>query len=78
MAAKQMNSSDYAGSKIATIVTITGAGIIHRWRIVFETWADEPYAPGGFLRVLRDRRGLAMAGPHVDEILAFHVEDREG
>lgn len=34
---------------------------------------DEPYPPGGMLRVIYDAAGRILAGPPVDEILSWEV-----
>ncbi len=39
------------------------------------SWADEPYPPGGFLRVVRDTEGRILAGPLVRELLAWDVSE---
>ena len=38
------------------------------------SWEDEPYPPGGFLRVMRDVEGRILAGPHVDELISWAVQ----
>lgn len=38
------------------------------------SWHDEPYPPGGFLRVIRDINGHILAGPHVDELISWSVQ----
>lgn len=43
----------------------------YRNRISFHSWADEPYPPGGFLRVMRDASGRIVAGPLVSEIIEW-------
>jgi hypothetical protein len=35
------------------------------------SWADEPYPPGGQLRVVRNEKGQAIAGPLVSEIIEW-------
>ena len=44
----------------------------YRHRIECDTVTDEPYPPGGFLRVMR-RAGQVVAGPHVSEIQSWRV-----
>lgn len=66
---------DAAGDKVAIYTVATNDGrYVHRWRVRFATVADEPYQPGGMLRVMRDRNGRVMAGPRVDQILTWSVE----
>lgn len=38
------------------------------------SWKDEPYPPGGFLRVMRDADGRVLGGPHVDELISWAVQ----
>lgn len=45
----------------------------YRNRIRFHSWVDEPYPPGGFLRVMRDESGRIVAGPLVSEITEWSV-----
>lgn len=37
------------------------------------SWEDEPYPPGGMLRVCRNAEGQAIAGPLVSELLSWDV-----
>jgi hypothetical protein len=39
------------------------------------SWTDEPYPPGGSLRVMRNAAGQIIAGPMVEELTAFRVID---
>lgn len=51
------------------------AGDVYRVRIDnVASWKDEPYPPGGFLRVMRDADGRILAGPHVDELISWAVQ----
>jgi hypothetical protein len=43
----------------------------YRGKIIFHSWEDEPYPPGGFLRVMRDETGRIVAGPLVSEIVEW-------
>ncbi len=43
-----------------------------RHRIECDTVTDEPYPPGGFLRVMR-RDGQIVAGPYIPEIQSWRV-----
>lgn len=61
--------------KQAIYITRNSAGCAYRTRITFATVADEVYPPGGFLRVMRDSRGMILAGPHVDEIIEWDVKE---
>ena len=36
------------------------------------TWADEPYPPGGMLRVMRNSYGQIVAGPMVSELISWN------
>ena len=38
------------------------------------TVTDEPYAPGGMLRVMRDKEGRILAGPLVSELTSWSIE----
>lgn len=44
----------------------------YRHRIECDTVTDEPYSPGGFLRIMR-RDGYIVAGPYVQEIQSWRV-----
>jgi hypothetical protein len=51
-------------------------GCVYRVRIDgVASWENEPYPPGGFLRVVRDAEGRILAGPLVDELLAWTVSE---
>jgi hypothetical protein len=39
------------------------------------TWVDEPYPPGGFLRVIRNAAGRIIAGPMVSELHSWTWQD---
>lgn len=41
------------------------------------TVTDEPYPPGGFLRVMRDEAGRLIGGPLVSELLTFSDPARD-
>jgi hypothetical protein len=50
-------------------------GLIFRIRYSgVATIRDEPYPPGGALRVLRDVQGKILAGPSLDDILSWDVQ----
>lgn len=38
------------------------------------TVTDEPYPPGGTLRVMRDKDGRILAGPLVSDLTSWSVE----
>ena len=58
--------------RYSTLCSYTG--IVRRYEAEnVASYADEPYPPGGFLRVLRNASGQIMAGPWVPEILTFEV-----
>ncbi len=58
---------------------INNSFAVYRNRISFHAWSDEPYPPGGFLRVMRDVQGRAIAGPLVSEIVSWKIlDDVEG
>ena len=51
------------------------AGCVYHVRVEnVASWADEPYPPGGFLRVMRDADGRILSGPHVDELISWAVQ----
>ena len=51
------------------------AGCVYHVRVEnVASWVDEPYPPGGFLRVMRDADGRILAGPHVDELISWAVQ----
>ena len=59
----------------AIFTYINAAGCTYRVQVEnVATWTDEPYPPGGFLRVLRDEAGRVLAGPHVDELIEWTIE----
>lgn len=60
--------------KTAVYTYKNDAGVIYRCRINFYSVADEPYSPGGMLRVMRDIEGRIIQGPHIDDILEWHVD----
>jgi len=60
---------------IATFTYTNPAGCTYRVRVEnVASVADEPYPPGGFLRVLRDDAGRVLAGPHVDELTSWDCQ----
>jgi hypothetical protein len=54
---------------------INNSFAVYRNRISFHAWSDEAYPPGGFLRVMRDVQGRALAGPLVSEIVSWKILD---
>jgi hypothetical protein len=62
-----------------TVATITfqqrtPSGSVYRQTIEGAVLAiDEPYPPGGMLRVIYDTAGRILAGPPVDELLSWEV-----
>lgn len=54
---------------------INNSFAVYRNKISFHSWSDEVYPPGGFLRVMRDVQGRAVAGPLVSEIVSWKIID---
>jgi hypothetical protein len=53
----------------------TRAGDVYHTRVEnVASWVDEPYPPGGFLRIMRDAQGRILSGPHVDELISWSVQ----
>ncbi len=51
-------------------------GLIYRCRVVdVVSVVDEPYPPGGMLRVCRNARRRMLAAPLVSEILTWEVSE---
>jgi hypothetical protein len=50
----------------------TQSGDIYRVRVSdAASWVDEPYPPGGFLRIVRNKVGQIIHGPLVSELLSW-------
>jgi len=55
--------------------TIDNGYSVTKWKIRdVASWKDEPYPPGGFLRIMRDKDGRILSGPHTDEIVSMSIQ----
>jgi len=60
---------------MTAIFTIDNGFDYYRFRIDnVATVTDEPYPPGGMLRVMRDADGRILAGPCVSDLTSWSVE----
>lgn len=54
----------------------THTGLVFRRRThEVSSIKDEPYPPGGTLRIFRDDCGQIIAGPMVEEIISFDIAE---
>lgn len=60
---------------ITYVTRCAGTGLRFRNRAAHvASVTDEPYPPGGTLRVIRDAQGRVLGGPLVSEIESWEIE----